>query len=93
MKPVTVRAGNFVKFDVDVQGEPPPTITWHFDNSQLTETKDLKIVNEDYNTKFSLGNTTRKNTGKYIIKAKNVNGEDEASVEVTVLGKMQPYID
>lgn len=32
----------------------------------------------------------RANSGKYVIKAKNEVGEDEAEVEITVLGEFQP---
>lgn len=31
--------------------------------------------------------TKRANTGKYVIKAKNEVGEDEADIEITVLGE------
>lgn len=28
LKNIVVRAGKIVKFDVNVRGEPPPTVTW-----------------------------------------------------------------
>jgi hypothetical protein len=87
LQKVTVRAGTFVKFDVDVKGEPPPTITWHFANKQLENGPTVKIDNEDYNTKIQLSETVRKITGTYTIKAENSIGTDEASVEVLILGK------
>lgn len=87
LQKVTVRAGTSVKFDVDVKGEPPPTITWHFANKQLENGPTIKIDNEDYNTKIQLSETVRKNTGTYTIKAENSSGKDEATVEVIILGK------
>jgi hypothetical protein len=87
LQKVTVRAGALVKFDVDVKGEPPPTITWHFANKQLENEPTVKIENEDYNTKIQLSETTRKNTGIYTVKAENSSGSDEATVEVIILGK------
>ena len=45
------------------------------------------IVNIDYNTKISITDTTRANTGIWKIKAVNAHGEDEADVEITVLCK------
>lgn len=76
-----------MKLDVDVKGEPPPTITWSLGSKALSTSANMKIDNEDYNTKLTLTNTTRKDTGKYIIKAVNDSGQDEADVEVIVLDK------
>ncbi|PNF43664.1 hypothetical protein B7P43_G15461, partial [Cryptotermes secundus] len=87
LQKVTVRAGASVKFDVDVKGEPPPTITWHFANKQLENGPTIKIENEDYNTKIQLSETVRKNTGTYTIKAENSSGKDEATVEVIILDR------
>lgn len=84
---IKVRAGQLVKYDVDVKGEPPPTITWSFANKVLENTPRTKIENEDYNTKFTLSDTTRKDTGTYTIKAENDSGFDEAPVEVIILDK------
>jgi hypothetical protein len=28
LKPIVIRAGKMVKYDVNVRGEPPPTIKW-----------------------------------------------------------------
>lgn len=92
LQKVTVRAGALVKFDVDVKGEPPPTITWHFANKPLENGPTVKIENEDYNTKIQLSETTRKNTGIYKIKAENSSGSDEAPVEVIILGEQHVII-
>ena len=48
----------------------------------------ITIVNVEYNTKFTLKDSLRKNTGIYKIVAENVHGKDEAEVEVVVLGKL-----
>lgn len=84
---VKVRAGQMVKLDVDVKGEPPPTITWSFGLRPLATSANVKIENEDYNTKLQMTNTTRSDTGKYTIKAVNDSGQDEADVEIIILGK------
>lgn len=48
----------------------------------------IKIENEDYNTRMTLTETSWKNTGVYTLKAVNDSGVDEATVEITVLGKL-----
>lgn len=75
-----------MKLDVDVEGEPPPTISWSKGIKPLTTSANVKIDNEDYNTKVQLSNTSREDTGKYTIKAVNDSGSDEAEVEIIILG-------
>jgi len=86
LQKVVVRVGQIVKFDVDVRGEPPPTMIWSFGNKPLINGRSVKIENEDYNTKLNLSENTRKNTGVYSLRAENASGFDEATVEVIILG-------
>lgn len=87
LKPIIVRAGKSIKYDVDVKGEPAPTCTWIHVDKEVISGGVIEIVNVDYNTKLSISNCARKHTGVYKIKAVNDHGSDEAEVEVTVLGK------
>lgn len=88
LQKVVVRVGQVVKFDVDVRGEPPPTMTWSFGSKPLVNGRSVKIENEDYNTKLVLSDNTRKNTGLYSLRAENASGFDEATVEVVILGNI-----
>lgn len=81
-----MRAGQTVKLDVDVKGEPPPAITWSFAGKTLETGAHYKIDNEDYNTKLILSDTERKLTGIYTISAENSSGKDEATVEICIQG-------
>jgi hypothetical protein len=47
----------------------------------------IEIINIDYNTKFTINDGVRKNTGLWKIVAENKHGKDEAEVEITVLCK------
>jgi hypothetical protein len=85
LKPIVVRAGKPIKYDVDVKGEPAPTITWFHGDKEITADSNVEIVNVDYNTKLSIIDTVRKNTGLYKIVAVNQHGKDEETVEITVL--------
>lgn len=84
---VKVRAGENVKFDVDVRGEPPPDIKWSFAGKPIETSANYRVDNEDYNTKFVITDTERKLTGTYTIYAENTSGSDEATVEVIILDK------
>lgn len=87
LKTVKVRAGQNVKFDVDVRGEPPPTIKWSFADKEITTGANARLENVDYNTKLTLLDTERKHSGIYTIFAENTSGTDEATVEVHILDK------
>lgn len=82
-----VRAGKPIKYDVDVRGEPPPETTWYHKDTLVKSAGNIEIVNVEYNTKLSITDSVRANTGVWKIKAVNAHGEDEADVEVTVLCK------
>lgn len=87
LKPIIVRAGKPIKYDVDVKGEPAPTCTWFHIDTELKSEGNIELINIEYNTKLNITNSVRKNTGLYKIKAVNEHGSDEAEVEVTVLCK------
>lgn len=87
MKSVRVRAGQTIKFDVDVKGEPAPALKWTFKDVELLPLEGIRIETEEYNTKLTLFDVTRKDSGKYKLSAENINGRDEADVDVIVLDK------
>ena len=47
----------------------------------------ISVVNVEYNSKFTIKDSERKNTGIYKIVAENEHGRDEAEVEVVILCK------
>lgn len=87
LKTVKVRAGQNVKFDVDVRGEPPPKITWSLADKVIETGACARLENVDYNTKLTLVDTERKHSGTYKIFAENDSGTDEATVEVHILDR------
>lgn len=86
MKPLKIKAGQMIAYDVPVEGEPPPTCTWSKDGKELRAHGRVKIENPDYNTKFQMRNAERGDSGTYKLRAENPNGHDEATVEVIVVG-------
>lgn len=86
-KDLVVKVGQTARFDVKISGEPPPTKTFSFDGTEVKAGGNITIDKEDYRVKFQITNATRAQSGKYTLKAENAHGKDEATVEVTVLGK------
>lgn len=87
LKPLTVKSGLSISLDVNIQGEPPPKVTWLFNGKELESTEEARIDNIDYNTKFFVLRAKRAQSGKYTIIAKNEVGEDQAEIDISVLGK------
>uniref|UniRef100_A0ABK8F4T1 Twitchin n=1 Tax=Anopheles gambiae TaxID=7165 RepID=A0ABK8F4T1_ANOGA len=87
LNPVTIKAGLSVQYDIDIEGEPAPTVKWFHGEKELATDADYKIDNVDYNTKFFIMRGRRNLTGKYTIVATNSQGEDRAEVEICILSK------
>lgn len=92
LKQVTIKAGRTHKWSVDVTGEPAPTLTWCWrDNVPLSNTARITIDNVDYHTDFTMTEVTRKDGGKYTLRAENPSGKDEETVELIVLGNLSSF--
>lgn len=82
-----LRAGQLLRMDADVKGEPAPSIEWSYKNEILRTQDRLKIENEDYKTSFILQKVQRSDCGTYTVTAKNSSGVDTVHVELEVLCK------
>ncbi|PRD22652.1 UNVERIFIED_CONTAM: unc-22 [Trichonephila clavipes] len=87
---VRVKAGQSFHFDVNVTGEPAPTIAWHHNGKKILSSDSIKLEDVPYNTKLSAKHARRSDGGKYTIIATNEHGKDEAEVEVVVLDHPSP---
>lgn len=86
---IKVKAGQMIKIDVRVSGEPAPSKKWFINKEkQESEKNDLKIDEEPNRTKLVIPCCKRAHNGEYIIKAENSAGRDEAKIEVIVLGTL-----
>ncbi|XP_035779466.1 twitchin-like isoform X8 [Anopheles albimanus] len=87
LNPITIKAGLSVQYDIDIEGEPAPTVKWFHGEKEIATDADYKIDNVDYNTKLFILRGRRNLTGKYTIVATNSQGEDRAEVEICILSK------
>ncbi|GIY64293.1 twitchin [Caerostris darwini] len=81
---ITIKAGQTIKFDVNIIGEPPPTKIWTINDVEIKPSDRIILNNEDYNTKLVIRRATRAESGKLIITATNSSGRDSANVIVNV---------
>ncbi|WKY05591.1 hypothetical protein Q1695_006081 [Nippostrongylus brasiliensis] len=88
LKDLKVKAGQAIGWDVPVEGEPAPVVTWSWpDNREIRNGGRVKLDNPDYHSKLHVRQMERGDSGVYTIRAVNPNGEDEATVNVTVIDK------
>lgn len=92
LQDITIRSGHTIKLDVEVEGEPAPTISWHIAEKPVEPDDVIQFHNEDYATHIKFTNIQRMYTGKYVIRAVNKNGRDEATVNINVLCKCYNYV-
>ncbi|KAJ1363943.1 Twitchin [Parelaphostrongylus tenuis] len=87
LEDTTVRVGQQVKFNVHIDGEPPPEVQWTFNDKRVDESK-VQVANEDYLSRFNINKAARNQCGKYTITATNSSGTD--SVTITINVKSRP---
>lgn len=83
----TMRTGQMLHINADVEGEPAPKVTWTLKGKQLSTADRLKIENEDYKTTFIIAKVKRGDTGTYTVTATNPSGTDTVDFELIVLSK------
>lgn len=83
----TLRSGQMLHVEADVEGEPAPKITWSLKGKDLTSNERMKIENEEHHTTFIIQKVKRTDTANYLVKAVNSTGEDSFELELLVLSK------
>ncbi|XP_068097309.1 myosin-binding protein C, fast-type-like isoform X2 [Hyperolius riggenbachi] len=88
---IIVVAGNKLRFDVPITGEPAPTVTWH---KGLQDLKDMEgRVHIELRTELSsfvIEGAERSDEGQYNIVVTNPVGEDKATLIVKVVDVPDP---
>lgn len=84
---ITLSAGSPLKFEAAIIGEPPPTVEWRFNGSQLKNNNKVQIDNVDYFTKIAIRPVKREDSGEYTVTASNSSGKDVHVINVTVTDK------
>lgn len=84
---LTVRAGQNINLLARVKGRPDPEITWTKDAKVLVRDKRTEMNNNYPLVDMIIKEATREDYGKYVIQAKNISGQAQASIVVNVLDK------
>ncbi|XP_062387737.1 myosin binding protein Ca isoform X1 [Sardina pilchardus] len=86
-----VVAGNKLRFDVEISGDPAPTVCWKRGDTEITEAEGRVRVDTRTNlSSFVIEGAERSDEGKYNITVTNPAGEDKAELTVKIVDVPDP---
>ncbi|XP_063997285.1 myosin-binding protein C, fast-type-like, partial [Pogoniulus pusillus] len=88
---VVVVAGNKLRLDVPISGEPAPSVSWHKDQQELSATEGrVRLEQRQDLSSFVIESAERGDEGSYRIRVTNPAGEDTASIRLRVVDVPDP---
>lgn len=83
-----MKAGTKIELPATINGKPEPRITWNKADSLLRVDKRINIESKPGHSTVTITDSTRSDSGTYIIEAVNISGRATAVVEVNILGML-----
>uniref|UniRef100_A0A671S6G4 Myosin-binding protein C, fast-type n=1 Tax=Sinocyclocheilus anshuiensis TaxID=1608454 RepID=A0A671S6G4_9TELE len=87
---IIVVAGNKLRFDVDITGEPPPTVCWKKGDTISEAEGRVRVETRKNLSCFVIEGAERADEGLYHITVTNPAGEDKADVMVKIVDVPDP---
>ncbi|KAJ8245834.1 hypothetical protein GJAV_G00260800 [Gymnothorax javanicus] len=88
---IIVVAGNKLRLDVEITGEPAPTACWTKGDKPITESEGrVRIENKKDLSSFVIEGAEREDEGNYSITVTNPAGEDKAKIFVKIVDVPDP---
>uniref|UniRef100_A0A8C2D1P0 Myosin binding protein C, fast type a n=1 Tax=Cyprinus carpio TaxID=7962 RepID=A0A8C2D1P0_CYPCA len=84
---IIVVAGNKLRFDVDITGDPPPTVCWKKGDTVRASEGRVRVETRKNLSCFVIEGAERADEGLYHITVTNPAGEDKADVMVKIVGE------
>ncbi|KAJ8347251.1 hypothetical protein SKAU_G00286520 [Synaphobranchus kaupii] len=88
---ITVVAGNKLRLDVEITGEPPPTVCWVKGDTQIVNTEGrVRVETRKTLSSFVIEGAERSDEGRYTITVTNPSGEDKATLIIKIVDVPDP---
>jgi len=84
------RYDEVIRLKVPFIAKPAPRITWFFDDEPICQSEDVNLETSENVTSLRIGAAKRWHCGEFRLLAQNENGEDSASILVTVTAPPSP---
>jgi len=87
MRDTTMAAGDRLRFDLPIVGEPAPQVMWCKGEEPVEDLNDksIQITNSETHTKIVFNNLKKCHEGVYNVTISNRSGKDSAKVEIKVV--------
>ncbi|GFT67998.1 hypothetical protein NPIL_385641 [Nephila pilipes] len=85
---VMARAGQKLRLECSVTGQPQPEISWLHNAKTLKETRDTKLSFDGTNVTLVITEAFPKDAGMYTVNARNKAGEATSNCNVSVKGRL-----
>lgn len=91
LKPIIIKKGGTIKYDIRYGGEPEPEVRWEVGGKEIKSDGDrITIERPERNTILTIRKGVRADTGKYKLILTNSSGTYESVGDVIVLDKPTP---
>uniref|UniRef100_A0A8C1FCW6 Myosin-binding protein C, fast-type n=1 Tax=Cyprinus carpio carpio TaxID=630221 RepID=A0A8C1FCW6_CYPCA len=88
---IIVVAGNKLRLDVEITGEPAPTVCWMKGDKQVTDAEGrVRVENRKDLSCFVIEGAEREDEGNYTITVTNPAGEDKANLFIKIVDVPDP---
>ncbi|CAN8178623.1 unnamed protein product, partial [Coccothraustes coccothraustes] len=88
---LVVVAGNKLRLDVPISGEPLPTVTWTKDGQEFSAREGrVRLEDRQQLSSFVIESAERADEGRYEIRVTNPAGEDTAAINIRVVDVPDP---
>uniref|UniRef100_A0A3Q4GY51 Myosin-binding protein C, fast-type n=1 Tax=Neolamprologus brichardi TaxID=32507 RepID=A0A3Q4GY51_NEOBR len=88
---IIVVAGNKLRLDVEITGEPPPTVVWSRGDNPITDTEGrVRVESRKDLSCFVIEGAEREDEGNYSITVTNPAGEDKAVLFLKIVDVPDP---
>lgn len=84
-KNISLPKGESLNLKAKVKGEPITEKTWFWGRREIKSSGTVVIDNTDYESKITILNLERADTGTFTLKADNVHGTAECSIDLNVM--------
>ncbi len=84
------RQDEVIRLKVPLVARPPAKVVWFFEDEPISSGTDVLVETTDAYTSLRIQSAKRWHTGEFRIYAENDNGEDAASILVTVTAAPSP---
>ncbi|KAL2101354.1 hypothetical protein ACEWY4_003115 [Coilia grayii] len=88
---IIVVAGNKLRLDVEITGDPAPTVSWKKGDKEITEAEGrVRVETRKTLSSFVIEGAERSDEGRYTITVINPAGEDKAELTVKIVDVPDP---